>query len=206
MCVYVSPTVRAQFGCEVTVFDVDPAVLASARSHGFATVSQLSAAPHAYDVITGCSGYAVLQPHMHRRLFKHNTVLVSASSGNHELGFDVLVGSPGVVCHTPQSLTDPARIHDTVTLELLACDGFPSQKLHYVNGGFPVTFVGRLHSVPSNSIASTILLMVAGAAQAAEALAVKKRVSASGSGALLRGVHALNPQVDQWAFTHAYKL
>lgn len=198
---------REQFGHDVTVFDTNPTSVQSARDLGFRTLGSLSVEPPApFDMVLGCSGYPVLNPRLHVHLLKADTLMISASSGNHELGFDLLAkawadnltSTHGVTCINPDSLTSPGRVHDTVVFETQA------RRLHYLNGGFPLTFIGRPHAVPTDNIAPTIVLMVAGAMQAAEAVRERAVARRKGdSGAQWLGIQSLNPVVDAWVTARA---
>ena len=115
-----------------------------------------------------------------------------------------------MVCETPSTLSDPGRIHDTVSFRVADATTGRSTQLSYLNGGFPTTFVGQLHCVSSNDISPTIALMVGGAVHASEAL---RRRSGSGSGRgsgsedmdaeyYGYGVQPLLPAIDGWVQHH----
>ena len=110
-----------------------------------------------------------------------------------------------MVCETPSVLSDPGRIHDTVSFRVADTATGRSTQLSYLNGGFPTTFVGQLHCVSSNDISPTIALMVGGAVHASEAL--RRRSSSSSSegedaGHFGYGVQPLLPAIDDWVCYH----
>ena len=118
-----------------------------------------------------------------------------------------------MVCETPSTLSDPGRIHDTVSFRVADATTGRSTQLSYLNGGFPTTFVGQLHCVSSNDISPTIALMVGGAVHASEAL---RRRSGSGSGRgsgsegedaeyYGYGVQPLLPAIDDWVYYHGQR-
>ncbi len=145
-------------------------------------------------------------PLAHSHYLADDVVFASLSSGNHELGLPILVDAvtgqrtvgPLVSCIDAHKLHDRDSIHDTISFVVSStADSGSSRTLHYLNGGFPTTFIGQLHCVPSVHIAPTIALMVGGALQAARLL---QHGSTTGA-----GVQPLDPAIDSWVYTHGGK-
>ncbi len=142
-------------------------------------------------------------------------VLVSASSGNHELSFDMfaqhaITGLPSTSNIGPQvyvnlkdkTCLDHSNIHQNVEFLVETKDNGASisqesqqtkkKKILFLNGGFPITFVGRLHAVPSSKIQPTLALMVAATVQAAKSSST--------------GLLPLDPQLDKWIYGQSLHL
>lgn len=156
----------------IYVVDPSPAAQRAARTDGFEAVGADDVPDKAVSLVVGCSGSRSFGLESAASLVASpdGAVLASASSGNHEFGVEELVSAaqmPGsdVECWTPELLRS-TEIHATLGFDVRARDG-ERRRLHVLNGGFPVTFIGRLHAVPPGKIAPTLGLMTAGALQAA---------------------------------------
>lgn len=204
----VARLMRTMFGCAVAVSDPRPEAAAAAAADGFVDVTDVVTGKvppprgfNPFQVVVGTSGSMTpsVDPLVHAPLLADDVLLISASSSNEELGFGVLrdaaAGSPqdaSVLCTTPDSMVDPTRLHDTVSFDVCVSGSGRTQRLAYVNGGFPLTFLGCSLAVCSEDISFTLACLVLGACQAAVL---------HGTGQGPRGIVPLAEQLDGWAFS-----
>jgi len=98
-----------------------------------------------FDVIIGCTGQCSFHPRQHK-LLKKGAVLVSASSSDREF--------QAVSCR--KQLPRTSDCHADIEIG----------HLRLLNGGFPLNFDGKIHSVPPHSIQLTRALLTAAILQA----------------------------------------
>lgn len=181
----------ADSGCLVFTSDPDPRMQAQAAQDGVATVDLDSSTSHdaiKFELVVGCSGVRSFGHERHHYDFvAPHACFASASSGNHELNFDILLQLSGlahpdtpvpdaaqalhgmrVCCRTPEKI-GLRGVHHTVAFDVQRSDG-TAVGISVLNGGFPVTFIGRINAVPAAKIQPTIALLVGSAAQAGAAL------------------------------------
>lgn len=170
-----------------------------------------------FDVVVGCSGvrsFGHMQHHF--TWLAPVAVLASASSANHEVGVDTLLGWHGlsslpdtppmsdlqVSCLNPEALTTRGVHHAlTFSVEGTVSSGEPfATHVTVLNGGFPCTFIGRLNAVPPLLIQPTLCLMVGAAVRAAQDLDGVPRPAATKlpADAAYRDVLIPADDIDTW--------
>lgn len=171
-------------GYNVYVFDTDEKRIRNAKEDGFGVWRKGDKGQeNLFDVVVGCSGVTSFGKSADDlRHLADRSILVSASSGNHELSFDRFLHralahhslADGVALNPieeeekekhedegddvtvnlmdPSVVFRPELIHANVDF-IVACDnrgsskGFGRKWLRYLNGGFPLTFRGKINAV-----------------------------------------------------------
>ena len=248
-------------GYNVFVFDTEAQRLSDAKDDGFSIWERGRKDHHnLFDFVIGCSGVNSFGNSVED--FKHlaeHSVLVSASSANHELSFDKLVQQAlqnhqqqqqeenqremEVTVLDPSMLYSPEAIHENLDFivefdkkkkavdeeeededefdledwESTGIGNIPVPKpkrarkmVRYLNGGFPLSFSGKINAVESFKvfiylflfiysklsfsckIQPTLAMMVGAAVQARHAERYCK------PGTSPKGIHLLHHSLDDW--------
>ena len=128
---------RVKYDFDVKIFDTNPG-LSMIKATDFCNYISAS------DLIIGCTGKSTLR-RKHYKLLKKGVVLASASSSDRE--FEAFYFRKNI-----DPISDP---HSDIHFN----------GVNLLNGGFPINFDGRRHSVPANLIQLTRALLVCGVMQ-----------------------------------------
>jgi hypothetical protein len=144
-----------------------------------------------FSIVIGCSGVTSITPA--DILFLNNdAILVSMSSGTHELNVDGFLdqASSGKLKLISELVTKSTDIHNDLKFKFEAAD----QQIYFtiINGGMPISFDGNLTCVPGPKIQQTLTMLVAGAVQGSYLL---------NSNSAASGIVSLDKSFQEWLTT-----
>jgi predicted dinucleotide-utilizing enzyme len=152
----------------IYVYDPDSRASRRVRALGFRTWNREEATDSTirFNLVIGCSGHQSFTVDDVSYL-DDRAALVSASSGAGELSREAFLGAADASA-PPDGILGRDQLcelspHHDLEIQL------QGRRIHFLNGGFPVIFDGRINNVPPRYIQVTLALMVAGAVQAVQA-------------------------------------
>lgn len=148
---------------QIYVHDPDPSRVEKAQDYGFSRWDRKDFET-CFRLVVGCSGRSSFTVGDHVYLDR-DAVLASASSGSVELSRQDFIELADCSDLDDLSLEreglNEANVHSDLRFRLV------EKRATFLNGGFPVNFVGRVNIVPARFMQATATLMAAGAVQAA---------------------------------------